>query len=258
MMTQVMAHELHSYTAGAYATAPQLDSGDDGRGCARGEIQQWRGALADVCAAAEVIMEGEGERSARISVALNSATAECYESLRAFCDAAELLDPDDVAAVRVDGRVPDEGQALILVRRQRPGIIVEAGGRDRTNVLGLAQLLHGRLMAGYVDIGGLRWLLTPGKSKGVVLLSSRARQEMPLQEMSPVETPRAEVTVSETAEGRSRRPWGRVVRTRVRELYEWPRVRVRRLFERRWMRRLLSSLGVVALGVLTTKVAEWL
>ena len=108
-------------------------------------------------------------------------------------------------------------------------------------------------MPGYVDIGGVRWLLTPGKSKGIVLLSPPRGQEMPR-----VDAARIAATASEATKDRGRRRYGRAVRTRTRELREWLRVRVRRLCERRWMRGLLSWPGRLVLAVLTAKVVEWL
>ena len=167
-----MPRKPYPYTVGAYSTPPRLRREDDGRWTAPGQIEQWTGSLADVCTAMEMVLEGAGERCARVSVALNAGTSEHYESLQEFRDALERLDPDDIATIRMDAELPDEGCAVILVRRQRPGVLVEVTGRDRANVLGLAQLVHGRLMTGYEDLGSPRGFIARTKSKGALFLSA--------------------------------------------------------------------------------------
>jgi len=137
-----MARKAYPYVIGAYSTSPQLRRADDGRWCAQSEIQQWTGSLADVCAATEIVLQGEGKRCAPISVALNSGISQRFKSPYELRGALEQLDPYDIATVRVDADIPDDGHAVIVVRRQKPGVVVTVDGRDRAHVVGLAHLVH--------------------------------------------------------------------------------------------------------------------
>jgi len=170
MRGAVMPREPYGGTSGAYCTPPQLQRGNDGRWHAHGEIQQWTGSLADIYAATEIVLDGHRERSAAVSIALNSGISQRYEAPFELRMLAQL-DPDAIATVRVDADIPD-GCAVILVRRQKPGVIVTIAGRERANVLGLAQLVHGRLMTGYEDIGSPRGFLARAKSKGALFVTA--------------------------------------------------------------------------------------
>jgi hypothetical protein len=109
------SHKPYRYTAGAYSAPPQLRA-HQGRWHARGAIEQWKASLGDVRAAAEVVLDGPGDRDATVTVTLTTGTATTYESVDAFSGALEALAPDSVLTVRVDAKAGPDGDAVILLR----------------------------------------------------------------------------------------------------------------------------------------------
>lgn len=260
-------HKPYRHTAGAYSTRPQLRQSGEGRWTARGQIEQWKASLGDVYGAAQLALDGREPALVTVAVARTSGSVDGFGSLGEFRTALEQIQPETVFTVRVDANLGAVGNAVILVRRQIPAVLVEVAGPDRAIVLGLAQLVHARLMVGYVDpLGGARgflslvvamlpvvvvlalldddltgWPIWLRIVSGVVLVAASLGALAWGSELARKKSP-LELTTGPISS-----------RSRAHLV-----ARIGALYQRRWVNRIVSLVGLLALGVSGSKIAEWL
>jgi hypothetical protein len=146
---------------GAYTTPPGLVRMDADKVVGRGAIECWRGTVAELCHAAEVLVDAvasDGTARLAVSVTWASGTQDRPRTLQGLRTALGKGDLSDLMVARLDVSSADkETSGTLLARRMLPGLIVMVSSKDQSRTLGATELVFQRMMVGYVDrMGGWR------------------------------------------------------------------------------------------------------